>query len=49
MSDRPQFPLQEPLPDYVTADFTHLCMICGATVSVVGGVTQPHRCRIEIS
>lgn len=28
--------------------FTCTCRICGATVSVVDGREQPHRCRIEI-
>ena len=34
--------------DEVTDTFTHLCVICGMTVSVVEGRSVPHRCRIVI-
>jgi hypothetical protein len=36
------------LPEGVSNTFTHLCIICGATVSVVDGASQAHRCVIVI-
>lgn len=28
--------------------FTRACNVCGAEVTVAGGVEQPHTCRIDI-
>ena len=38
----------ENLPEGVSDTFHFKHVVCGAVVFVVGGVEQPHRCRIEI-
>jgi hypothetical protein len=29
-------------------DFTKTCNVCGETVTVAGGIVQPHKCRIDL-